>query len=53
MRIALDDLKLDRIVVVYPGERRYVLTDRVDVIPLIELADPGADSARLFRKRRR
>jgi predicted AAA+ superfamily ATPase len=53
MRIALDDLKLDRLVVVYPGELRYTLADRVDVIPLIELADPGGDSARLFRKRRR
>jgi uncharacterized protein len=53
IRIALEDLKLDRLVVVYPGERRYVLTDRVDVIPLIELADPDGDSAGLFRKRRR
>ena len=53
MRIALDDLKLDRLVVVYPGDLRYTLADRVDVIPITELADPGGDSARLFRKRRR
>jgi uncharacterized protein len=52
MRIALDDLKLDRIVVVYPGERRYVLTDRVDVIPLVELATSGGSAASLFKSRR-
>ena len=52
MRIALDDLKLDRLVVVYPGERRYALGDRVEVVPVIELAGPGVDSTSLFRKRR-
>jgi hypothetical protein len=53
MRIALADLKLDRLVVVYPGERRYALADSVEVIPLVDLADPGADPVGLFRKRRR
>ncbi len=53
MRIAMNDLKLDRLVVVYPGERRYALAARVDVIPLVELADAGGDGARLFKKRRR
>ena len=53
MRIALDDLKLDRLVVVYPGERRYALGDRVEVIPLVELVDPGGDAARLFKGRSR
>ncbi|MDO8545183.1 MAG: ATP-binding protein [Opitutaceae bacterium] len=37
MRIALADLKLDRLMVVYPGERRYRLAPRVDVVPLAEL----------------
>src|SRR5271169_6269385 len=41
MRIARDDLKLDRLVVVYPGDRRYALGDRVEVIPLIELVHSG------------
>ena len=50
MRIALNDLKLDRLVVVYPGERRYALTDRVEVIPLVELVEDGAS---MFKKRRR
>jgi uncharacterized protein len=53
MRIALDDLKLDRLVVVYPGDRRYVLTDRVEVIPLVDLADPGGFGARLLKRPRR
>ena len=53
MRIALADLKLDRLVVVYPGERRYALADSVEVIPLVDLADPGADPVSLFGKRRR
>jgi uncharacterized protein len=53
MRIALDDLKLDRLVVVYPGDRRYLLGDRVEVIPLTELADPGSPAANLFKKTRR
>jgi predicted AAA+ superfamily ATPase len=53
MRIALDDLRLDRLVVVYPSERRYALADRVEVIPLAELADPDGDAASLFKRRRR
>lgn len=53
MRIALDDLKLDRIVVVYPGDRRYPLSDRVDVMPLVKLVGVGADPAILFKKRPR
>lgn len=36
MRIALADLKLDELVVVYPGERRYALAKRVEVVPLAE-----------------
>lgn len=37
MRIALADLKLDELLVVYPGERRYRLDKRVEVVPLREL----------------
>jgi predicted AAA+ superfamily ATPase len=33
MRVALEDLQLDRLVVLYPGERRYPLGENVDVIP--------------------
>lgn len=39
MRIALEDLKLERIAVVYPGTKRYPLAERVEVVPLEALAD--------------
>lgn len=39
MRVARDDLELERIVVVYPGTRRYPLDDGVDVVPFAELAE--------------
>ncbi len=41
MRIALDDLGLERIAVIYPGTRRYPLADRVEAVPLATLATPG------------
>lgn len=41
IRIALEDLGLDRVVVLYPGEQRYPLADKVEVIPVGELASPG------------
>jgi predicted AAA+ superfamily ATPase len=48
MQIALGDLKLERIAVVYPGTKRYPLAERVEVVPLEALVDgieglfPGA-----------
>ena len=36
MRIALDDLRLEHLIVLYPGERRYSLSSRVTVVPLAE-----------------
>ncbi len=33
MRIALEDLKLERIAVIYPGEKRYSLHKRVEAVP--------------------
>lgn len=38
MRTALTDLNLDRLRVIYPGERRYKLAERVEVIPASLLA---------------
>jgi predicted AAA+ superfamily ATPase len=43
MRAALADLRLDRLLVFYPGERPYPLAERVHVLPLSRLADPGFD----------
>jgi len=37
MRIAVDDLKLDELLVVYPGENGYALAPKVRVVPLAEL----------------
>jgi hypothetical protein len=39
LRTALDDLGLERIVVIYPGQQRYQLTDRIDVVPLAEIGE--------------
>lgn len=33
MRIALEDLKLERIAVIYPGEKRYALHKKVNAVP--------------------
>lgn len=41
IRIALEDLGLERIAVVYPGTRRYPLGERVEAVPLHSLAEPG------------
>ena len=41
IRIALDDLRLERVSIVYPGTKRFALTDRVEAVPLGALAVPG------------
>lgn len=38
IRIALEDLGLERVAVVYPGERRYSIADNVEAVPLEEIA---------------
>lgn len=38
---ALEDLDLDRVAIVYPGEKRYPLADEVEAVPVAELAAPG------------
>ena len=39
MRIALADLKLDELHVVYPGDKRYPLAQNIEVVPLAELVN--------------
>jgi len=41
IRIALTDLGLDRLLIIYPGEKRYSLTEKVDVLPLSVLIAEG------------
>jgi predicted AAA+ superfamily ATPase len=42
IRNALQDLPLDRVAVLYPGDRRYLLADRVEAVPLHALAERGS-----------
>src|SRR6185503_19822285 len=39
MRIAMTDLKLDELRVVYPGEKRYKLAKKIEVVPLAEVVN--------------
>jgi predicted AAA+ superfamily ATPase len=38
LHVAMEDLKLERAWVVYPGERRYALTERIEALPLRQVA---------------
>ena len=48
IRIAMEDLGLERVAIVYPGGRRFFLAGRVEAVPLATLAEPG----RLFAEKR-
>jgi hypothetical protein len=37
--ISLADLKLEELYVVYPGEKRYPLTRKVEVVPLSQMVN--------------
>lgn len=37
MRVALKDLKLDHLWIVYPGDEGYVLDDRISALPVAEI----------------
>ena len=39
MRIAMNDLRLDRLYVVYPGRQRYRVADGIEAVPLAALLD--------------
>lgn len=45
MRIALADLRLDHVTILYPGDARYTLGRHVTVVPLAELAAGNPDVA--------
>lgn len=42
IRIALEDLGLERVAILYPGSKRYSLSDRIEIVPLHALAEPGS-----------
>jgi predicted AAA+ superfamily ATPase len=50
MRIAIEDLRLDQLTVLYPGERQYALSEKVTVVPVTALA--ASDSNVLWPRRR-
>jgi hypothetical protein len=41
IRTAIEDLDLERVAVVYTGAQRFELSERVEVVPLDTLAEPG------------
>lgn len=41
IRIALEDLELQCVAVIYPGDRRYAVADRVEAVPLSDMTSPG------------
>lgn len=45
MRTALQDLKLDRLYVVYPGAHRFALDDRIEAVPLSALLPPPGSTS--------
>ena len=42
MMLAINDLKLDHLTIIYPGGRPYELDDRISVLPLAALAGHAA-----------
>lgn len=42
IRIAREDLGLERVAVIYPGDKRYSLAEGVEAVPLEALAEPGS-----------
>jgi len=53
MRIAMEDLHLDRLTVFYPGDLRYELAKRVIVVPLAEIATGKIDVLTSSPKRKK
>ena len=56
MRIAMEDLHLERLTVFYPGDLRYELAERITVVPLAEIVTGKVDvltSAPTRKKTRR
>lgn len=39
MRIAISDLGLEKIIVIYPGTKRYFISEKIEAVPFEELFD--------------
>ncbi len=44
MHVALEDLELERLFILYPGSKQYTLSDKVTAVPLKSLATNDADN---------
>ncbi|HKZ54151.1 MAG TPA: ATP-binding protein [Anaerolineales bacterium] len=53
MRVAVEDLQLERLTVLYPGDVAYPLSEHVTVLPLAQLGSREAESLLLGRHRRK
>ena len=42
MKVAFQDLHLDRLVVLYPGQHPYLLAERIDVLPIAKIIEDEA-----------
>lgn len=40
MRTALEELHMERVAVIYPGTKRFIMADRMEAVPLESLAQP-------------
>lgn len=40
MRTVLEELHLERVAVIYPGSKRFIMADRMEAVPLESLAQP-------------
>lgn len=45
MRIALEDLKLDKLTLVYPGDKSYSIDEKIFVLGFNEKNNPEKDTA--------
>lgn len=48
IRTALTDLKLEKVVIVYPGDKQFAVTEQVEAMPLMMLIKPEAKIHNVF-----
>jgi hypothetical protein len=53
IRVSMDDLRLEQVIVLYPGTARYTIADRVEAVPLATVAGDPAEVFPRLRARRR
>jgi len=51
MRIALSDLGLEKIIIIYPGEKRYSLAEKIEVVPIRQIFSLGRERGVVEQRR--